>query len=211
MSDLIVAPFVSGKLTVADLDHDAWTNCESISITQLWSGAPARPERFAEAQTCWTSDQLLVRFDCRQHEPLIVSAEPVTDKKTLGLWDRDVCEVFLAPDADRPHLYYEFEAAPTGEWVDLGIQITPTGRVTDWDYQSNTSTAARVENDRLLIAIGIPWSNSIPKPQTGTEWRVNYFRCISLDPKERYLAWRPTYAPEPNFHVPGAFGRLCFI
>jgi hypothetical protein len=152
-----------------------------------------------------------VRFDCRQHEPLIVSAEPVTDKKTLGLWDRDVCEVFLAPEADKPHLYYEFEAAPTGEWVDLGIQITPTGRVTDWDYQSRMSTATRVESDRLLIAIGIPWSNSIPKPQTGAEWRANYFRCISLHPEERYLAWRPTYAPEPNFHVPDAFGTLCFI
>jgi hypothetical protein len=208
---LVIAPFVAERLSVKDLDHDVWTSLEPISITHLWSGAAARPERHAEARTCWTDEQLLVRFDCRQHEPLVVSPKPITDRKTIGLWDRDVCEVFLAPDAANPWSYFEFEAAPTGEWIDLGLKVTPEGRVTDWEYQSNMTTAARIEEQSLVITIGIPWSDSIPKPQQGDQWRANFFRCISLDPEERYLAWRPTYAPEPNFHVPDAFGCLCFV
>ena len=30
------------------------------------------------------------------------------------------------------------------------------------------------------------------------------------DAPDRYLAWRPTHTPEPAFHVPEAFGELCF-
>jgi hypothetical protein len=130
--------------------------------------------------------------------------------KTLGLWDRDVCEIFLAPDAAYPARYFEFEAAPTGEWVDLGIIVTPSGRDTDWDFASGLTTAAKLERDQLLIGMRIPWSDAIPKPKTGDEWRVNVFRCVGPEAPERYLAWRPTRTPEPNYHVPDAFGLLHF-
>lgn len=209
-ADSIVSPNFAGKLSAADLDHEVWSKCGPIQIASLWSGEAARVERHAEVRVCWTDEQLVVRFDCRQHELLVVAAEPNREHKTIGLWDRDVCEVFLAPDLRNIKKYFEFEAAPTGEWIDLGLEITPTGRVTDWDYESKMTTASRLERVRLLLAIAIPWSDSIPRPERGDEWRANFFRCISLDPEERYLAWRPTYAPEPNFHVPEAFGRLLF-
>jgi hypothetical protein len=126
------------------------------------------------------------------------------------LWDRDVCEIFIAPDATNPLRYFEFEAAPTGEWVDLGIVITPAGRETEWDYASGMQTHAMVEPHRIVIGMKIPWSDRIPQPSVGNEWRVNFFRCVGPDEATRYLAWRPTGTPEPNFHVPGAFGWLRF-
>ena len=106
-----------------------------------------------------------MRFIGAQHEPLIVTDRPDTDKKTLGLWDRDVCEIFLAPDAEEPWRYFEFEAAPTGEWVDLGITVKPDGRETDWDFASGFTTAAKLEGERLLVGMRIPWSSSLPKPK----------------------------------------------
>jgi hypothetical protein len=153
---------------------------------------------------------LHVRFVCEQKEPLIVDAEPETNKKTLGLWDRDVCEIFLAPDPKNISQYYEFEAAPTGEWVDLGITLTPTGRETDWNYVSGFSTAASVNNETLRVGMRIPWSATIPRPQAGNIWRVNLFRCVGPESPDRYLAWLPTRTPEPNFHLPEAFGTLHF-
>lgn len=179
-------------------------------IARLWSGAPASPSRHAEASLCWSNDALHVRFDCRQTEPLVVAEHPVTDKKTLGLWDRDVCEIFLAPDPADPSQYFEFEAAPTGEWVDLGITLTPTGRETDWDFASGFTTAAKLDEDRLLIGMQIPWSEALPKPGAGDLWRVNLFRCAGPESPSRYLAWRPTGTPEPNFHVPEVFAMLGF-
>ena len=168
------------------------------------------PRRHAEARVCWSSEGLHVRFVCRQEDPPVISDNPRTDKKTLGLWDRDVCEIFLAPDPGRPWRYFEFEAAPTGEWVDLGITVSASGRVTDWEFASGLTTAARLEQNRLVVGMRIPWSDAIPKPETGDEWHVNVFRCVGPEAPERYLAWRPTRTEEPNFHVPEAFGILRF-
>ena len=206
----IVAQYVNHPLAVADFEAEAWDSCRPIAINHYWSGEPASPARHAEARICWSNEALHVRFAGVQREPLIVSEDPRTDQKTLGLWDRDVCEIFLAPDAANPARYFEFEAAPTGEWIDLGIIVKTEGRETDWDFASGFATAARLEGERLLIAMRIPWSEAIPKPSAGDVWRVHLFRCVGPEAPERYLAWLPTGTPEPNFHVPEVFGSLRF-
>jgi hypothetical protein len=194
----------------AQFDHPAWDACQPVRIEHYWSGEPAPASRHAEARVCWSEEALHVRFVCEQHEPLIVADHPITDRKTLGLWDRDVCEIFVAPDPAHPERYFEFEAAPTGEWLDLGIVVTPTGRETDWDFQSGMQSAALVEPQSVKIGIRIAWSPSLPKPGKGDVWRANVFRCVGPEAPERYLAWRPTRTPEPNYHVPEAFGILRF-
>ncbi len=198
------------KIVAPYMNQPNWQQCQPVEIKHFWSGEPAPPARHAEARIYWSSEALHVRFVCAQQEPLVVSDNPQTEKKTLGLWDRDVCEIFLAPDPLNPSRYFEFEAAPTGEWVDLGITVTPTGRETDWDFASGFTTAAKLEHDQIMISMRIPWSEAIPKPKTGDLWRVNLFRCIGPEAPERYLAWLPTKTPEPNFHVPEAFGTLRF-
>jgi hypothetical protein len=145
-----------------------------------------------------------------QHEPLVVSPQPKTDRKTLGLWDRDVCEIYIAPNPETPWRYFEFEAAPTSEWVDLGIVLTAEGRHTDWDYSSGLAVASDVSGSQVQIGMRIPWSTSIPRPKPNDHWLINLFRCVGPEAPDRYLAWRPTGTPEPNFHVPEAFGPLVF-
>lgn len=206
----IVARFAERPVAESDFENEIWPACQPIQIKHYWSGESAPASRHAEARICWSDEALHVRFVGAQREPLVVSADPVTDRKTLGLWDRDVCEIFLAPDPSNSSRYFEFEAAPTGEWVDLGITLAPTGRETDWDFASGFTTAAKVGNDQLFVGMRIPWSEALPKPQAGDVWRVNLFRCVGPEAPERYLAWRPTKTPEPNFHVPEAFGSLHF-
>ena len=206
----IVARFVERPVSESDFEHEIWSACQPIQIKHYWSGEPAPAARHAEARICWSNEALHVRFVGAQQEPLVVSENPVTDRETLGLWDRDVCEIFLAPDPSNPSRYFEFEAAPTGEWVDLGITLTPTGRETNWDFASGFTTVARVENERLFLGMTIPWSEVLPQPQSGVLWRVNLFRCVGPEAPDRYLAWRPTRTPEPNFHVSEAFGSLQF-
>ena len=207
---MIVANYIDEPIAVDEFDHAAWDNCEPVRIEHYWSGEPAPATRHAEARLCWSDEALHVRFVGEQHEPPIVADNPITDRKTLGLWDRDVCEIFVAPDPTHPERYFEFEAAPTGEWIDLGIVITPTGRETDWDFNSGMKAAARIEPQSVKIGMRIAWSPSIPKPAKGNAWLVNLFRCVGPEAPERYLAWRPTRTPEPNYHVPEAFGYLCF-
>jgi hypothetical protein len=196
-------------LSVSQFDHPVWSRAQPIRIARHWSGEEAPASRHAEARIVWSEKSLMVRFVCNQSEPVIVSSQPQLTTKTIGLWDRDVCEIFIAPDANNPGRYFEFEAAPTGEWVDLAITLRLNVRDTDHGFRSGMTTAAKIADDQLTIVIRIPWSDSIRRPQPGDVWRVNLFRCVGTG-NERYLAWQPTYTPEPNFHVPEVFGWLRF-
>jgi hypothetical protein len=204
------AEYVETPIGVDDFDNEGWQRCRPVTIAHEWSGEPAPIERHAEVRICWSNQALHVRFVGNQHEPLVVSAAPQTDRKTLGLWDRDVCEIYIAPNADEPWRYFEFEAAPTGEWVDLSIVLTAEGRHTDWDFYSGLTVASKVSASQVTVGMRVPWSSSIPKPKVNERWLINLFRCVGPEAPERYLAWRPTKTPEPNFHVPEAFGPLHF-
>lgn len=207
---VIEALHTATDLSAAELDYADWERAKAIQLTRYWSGNAAPADRQAEVRILWSDKSLYVRFVCRQNEPLIVSTNPQTDSKAMGLWDRDVCEIFLAPNPDQPNRYFEFEAAPTGEWIDLAVHVKPGERETDWDYESGMTTAARSGKDKMIIAMRIPWGDRIHKPEQGERWRVNLFRCIGSGQDRGYLAWQPTHAQQPNFHVPEAFGWLVF-
>ena len=207
---VITAAHTTANLGAAQFDDPAWKRAHPIKIDRYWSGEPASPGRTADARILWSEEGICVRYVCKQTEPLTVSTNPQTQKKTIGLWDRDVCEIFLAPDPQVPERYFEFEAAPTGEWIDLAIHTMPDKRDTDWEFHSGMTAAARVEKDRVTIAMRIPWDHWIHKPQKGERWRTNLFRCVGSGATRGYLAWQPTRAPEPAFHVPAAFGWLQF-
>jgi hypothetical protein len=206
----IVAPFADSEVGVADFDHSAWGLAQHAHIHRYWSGAEAPPSRHAEARIIWSPEALTVRFQCRQAEPPIVNSPPQLSEKTIGLWEKDVCEFFVAPDTTHPNRYLEFEVAPSGEWLDLAIEFIDGVRHTDWEFHSGMSAAAHISGEQVLIGMRLPWSESLPRPQPGNVWRVNLFRCIGLG-DERFLAWQPTGTPEPNFHVPEVFGRLKFV
>ncbi len=206
----IQVPWTAG-VRVGDLQDPEWERGSPVAITRYWSGEPAPLRRHAEARLLWSNEALCVRFTCHQGEPLVVNPNPQTQKKTIGLWDRDVCEIYIAPDPNRPERYFELEAAPTGEWLDLAIHHQSERRETDWKFESGMTAAARAEEDRVVIAMRIPWSDSIKKPENGERWRANLFRCAGAGENRGYLAWQPTRTAEPNFHVPQAFGWLRFV
>jgi alpha-galactosidase len=206
----IAAQFVETEVSVGDFENSAWTTAQPAYIQRYWSGAEAPASRHAEARLIWSAQSLTVSFLCKQHEPMVVSSNPELHKKTIGLWERDVCEFFVASEAAQSPRYLEFEVAPTGEWLDLAIELIDGVRHTDWEFKSGIRAAARVRAQEVMIGMQIPWSHSLPKPNANDVWRANLFRCIGLG-NERYFAWQPTRTPEPNFHVPEAFGRLEFV
>ena len=189
----------------------AWTAAEAVTITTYWSGETAPEGRHFTARLLWSESAFHVLFEADQNEPLVIADEPEISRKTIGLWERDVCEIFVAPDRDEPQRYFEFEAAPTGEWLDLKIDLTSGERVTDREYTSGMEVSARVEAGRVLIAMRIPWEAFGSRPQPDDVWLGNIFRCVGTGPDRGYLAWRPTMTDEPQFHVPEAFGEFRFL
>lgn len=195
-----------------DFDHAAWDAAQSVTLARYWSGAEAPAARRAEARLLCCDAALCVRFVCRVGEPLIVSEEARLDVKTIGLWDRDVCEMFVAPGADDPTIYYEFEAAPTGEWLDLRLDWSTNKRETDWEYHSGMTAGARITSGETTTIICVPWRafGRAGAPAAGERWRANLFRCVGDGATRGYIAWRPTLTPAPDYHVPRVFGTLLF-
>jgi alpha-galactosidase len=203
--------FVGEDFSVATLDADSWIGASATVVDRYWSGEAAPGERRARVRLLWSDAALYVRFDAKQNEPLIVSEKPDLTAKTIGLWDRDVCEIFIAPDREKPWRYFEFEVAPTGEWVDLAIDLTSGERETDWDYKSGMESFALIEDGKVTMAIKIPWGAFGRKPSPGDVWLGNMFRCVGAGDTRGYLAWRPTMTDRPNFHLPEAFGEFVFL
>lgn len=208
--DVIEARLTDAEVAADELDHQVWSSASPVHLTRYWSGEEAPIARHAEARIVWSRLALCVRFTCRQKEPLVVNATPQTEAKTLGLWERDVCEIFIAPDLNAPERYFEFEAAPTGEWLDLSIHQRADGRETLWEFHSGMTAAALISADQIIIAMRIPWDAMGRVPDAGERWRANLFRCVGAGEHRGYLAWRPTHTPLPNFHVPQAFGWINF-
>lgn len=201
---------INADFAVSDLSNASWKKADRVSVDRYWSGDKAPDGRGFTARLLWSKTALYVRFEANQEEPLIVSEKPDLKKKTMNLWDRDVCEIFVAPDTKEPRKYYEFEAAPTGEWLDVALDLTGGTRVSDWDYASGMESFARVESGKVTIAMKIPWKAFGKTPKAGDVWLGNLLRCIGKDPGRGYLAWQPTLTKEPAFHVPEKFGEFRF-
>jgi len=199
------------EIDVNDLNDHAWNRAQPVRIKTYWSGEKAPEARHFSTQLLWSDTALYIRFDANQNEPLIVSAAPDKTRKTMNLWDRDVCEIFIAPDKNEPNKYFEFEIAPTGEWIDLGIRVTPEKRETDWDYRSGMGSAASIENGRVVMAVKIPWRALGRTPKSGDIWLGNLFRCVGIGKTRGYLSWMATKTKQPSFHVPAKFGEFRFV
>ncbi|MEO5859344.1 MAG: carbohydrate-binding family 9-like protein [Pyrinomonadaceae bacterium] len=198
-------------LAVDDPSSDTWNFAEQVSISTYWNGDEAPDGRHFAVRFLWTDSALYVRFEANQAEPFIVAANPDVNEKAMNLWDRDVVEIFVAPDRNEPRKYFEFEAAPTGEWLDIALDSTSGERISDWDYASGMEAAAKIERDQVIIAIKIPWTAFGKQPKEGDVWLGNLLRCVGKDPDRGYLAWSPTMTEQPNFHVPERFGEFHFV
>ena len=202
---------IEKDFSISELENKSWKQAKEISVEKYWSGENAPPGRQFKTQILWSENALYVRFEANQSEPLVVSEKPNLLTKTRGLWDRDVCEIFLAPrKADFRH-YYEFEIAPNGEWIDLGVYQMPDKRETDWDYSSGMKSAVKIEKDKVIMAIRVEWKAFGATPKAGDVWVGNILRCVGKDPTRGYLTWQPTLTKEPSFHVPEKFGEFEFV
>lgn len=203
--------FIKKDFPVSQFNSPAWKQAERVHVSTYWNGKAAPASRSFSARLLWSSEFLYIHFEARQDEPLVISDKPVVDAKTMNLWDRDVCEIFLAPDERDPRKYLEFEVAPTGEWIDVGIDLTSGKRLSNWEFASGMETAAKIGDHLVTMAMKIPWKAFGTKPKTGDIWLGNLFRCVGIDPGRGYLAWSPTMTEQPNFHVSERFGEFEFV
>jgi len=207
-TDTVAAVRVAHEISL-DARHPVaeWQAAKAVSFWQDWQGKNADPERQTSVRVLWTSKILYLRFECRYRELFFFEDSDANGRRDQ-LWDRDVVEAFLQPDSSMPRYYREFEVSPNGMWVDL--DIFPEGRR---DLESGLQRSVWLDREHHVwhAELAIPMRALIANFESAAEWRVNFFRVEGSREPRFYSAWRATKTPQPNFHVPSAFGRMRFL
>jgi hypothetical protein len=213
----------TASLSVPYVDKAPELNTDPASAT--WSQAASAwierdctlkmdyPKLRTEVRAFWTDSDLYLLFSS-PYQDLNLWLPPDNSKDRLKLWDRDVVEFFLGDDWNDIKRYREFEIAPTGDWVDLAIDINKNKYEASWD--SGWQRQGRIDEAKHVwyAAARVPLKSVSEQPvKPGTKWRANLYRIDGLgaDPERHFLCWQQTCAPnrDPN-HVPENFGTLIF-
>ncbi len=196
-----------------DPEAAIWRGASSQSLSKDCSRQIDYPKIKSEIRAFWTDTDLYLLFQC-PYTVLNLFTPPDHSKKRVGLWDRDVVEMFLGDDWQNIRHYREFEIAPTGDWIDLAIDLDHESY--DHSWQSGWQTMARIDERKKVwyAAAKIPLKAVSSKAvSSGTSWRMNLYRIEGLgpDPQRHFLCWQPTCVQnrDPN-HVPEHFGTLKF-
>jgi len=184
-----------------------WKLSTALRFSADWREENADPERETEVRLLWTPEWFYLRFLARFRVITVFSdAEP--NGRRDHLWDRDVAEVFLQPDATHLRCYKEFEVSPNGFWIDL--DIAPGEK-----HELKSGLRRRVilnEAAKTWVAeLGLPMKCLVDRFDPAATWKVNFYRVEGAAEPRFYSAWQPTRTPAPNFHVPEAFGELVFV
>jgi alpha-galactosidase len=208
--DLAVATSLQSSLGRDDFPAAAeWRTGSPIVFYADWQGKNADPQRETQVRLLWTRENLYVHFQVR-YRAITVFPDAEPSGRRDQLWDRDVAEVFLQPNPAVPRRYKEFEVSPNGFWIDLAIDLDTPERKRD--LQSGLRRRVRVEEAKRIwtAELVIPMKALLTQFDPNSAWKVNFFRVEGPREPRFYSSWRPTGTPEPNFHVPEAFGNLVF-
>lgn len=183
-----------------------WSGAVPLTFCSDWQGQHPDPQRATQVRLLWSSKSLYLRFECRYRE-IYVFKDADANGRRYQLWDRDVAETFLQPDPSRVRFYKELEISPNGMWIDL--DISPAGLA---DLKSGLRRSAVLDERRKtwIAEVAIPIAALTARFDPTKIWRANFFRVEGRKEPRTYMAWRPTHTPQPNFHVPEAFGFLRF-
>jgi hypothetical protein len=185
------------------LDEPEWSRATPTRLEYQSGDSSARANLSTPVRLLWSDKYLYLGYECPFTNLSVFT--PAQKEERIGLWDNDVVEAFIAPDPQAPHRYTEFEWAPTGESLDLKLDLPAK----DFAWTANAESAAKVDEVAKIwrVEVRIPLTaicDSSPKP--GTRWRLNLYRHDRAH--NAGLAFSPTLTR--TFHTPERFGWLEF-
>ncbi len=179
-------------ISILPIDHLQWTENTDIR---------------AQAQLCWDDERLYIRMTTVESD---IRAE-LTD--LLSQVCNDSCMEFFLRPTDSLH-YFNFEFNPNcALCLCYGTGRKNSIRLVDKNYKTRFSPCVSRTASGWELIFQIPFSfiqlfSPTFRPQAGTAFYGNFYKCGDLTPNPHYLAWNPIDSEVPDFHRPQDFGRL---
>jgi len=206
--EIVAASIAQDFKVTGDLSHASWKKAVPTYLEQTSIDGTVRPESSTEIRALWTEKFLYIGYKA-SFETLNTFQPPNLTGERIGLWEKDVVEVFIGSQPDKINRYKEFQLSPTGERLDLSLELPDR----DFEWFSEWETAVHIDNDSKIwsSAMKIPMrsiadSGSKSHPGKGDRWPVNFYRMDT--PRKGFLAWNPTM--HGSFHRPERFGWMRF-
>ena len=186
------------------LDEVEWSKANPIRLEYQSNNAHAKPNLSTPVRILWSEKFLYLSYECPYRELSVWS--PPSEEERLGLWDYDVVEAFIGSDPEQINRYTEFEWSPSGETLDLKLNLPDK----DFAWTANAESSVKIDESAKVwrVETRIPLSSLSDKmPAAGTRWKINLYRHDKAD--GGFLAASPTL--RGSFHTPDRFGWLEFV
>ena len=186
------------------LNEPAWQKARPARVEYASATHAARPELATTVRVLWSDRFLYFGWEC-PFTKLTVFDTPTVERERIGLWDRDVVEVFVGSDLTNFNRYAEYEVAPTNERLDVLCELPKKNFAWDGRCQS----AVKIDRKRKVFTVEMRMPLEVlsaARPAPGDRWRLNLYRCDKAN--NAYLAWSPVL--QGTFHTPEKFGVLEF-
>jgi hypothetical protein len=202
----VTAKYTTSKIILdGRLEEEIWNQTQTIRIEKIIKTGETVSALSTEVRLLWSADFLYISYVAPYRE--LVTFEPaIFEGKRVGLWDRDVVEVFINSDSNRINHYSEYEVAPTGEKIDLMLDLPEK----DFLWSSNFEAAVHLDTTAKIwtTKMRIPFSAfSVGELSVGMCWRINFYRNAITE--RVFLGWQPTM--NDSAHKPEHFGTLEFV
>jgi Carbohydrate-binding family 9 len=162
------------------------------------------------ARVCHDAAALYVRFDCEDR-----NIWGTYTRRDEPIYDEEVVEVFIAPGAQDPVRYLEFEISPNGVLLDARVYNSPSTRAdlqvdVEWLCPGIRWAAGRDDAaERWWAGLAVPWAAVAPDAPAPEFCRANFYRIERLrSDAPEYSCWSPTLTDPADFHKPKRFGLL---
>jgi hypothetical protein len=196
-----------------------WDGIEPLQLNHYMG---ERPEHFptTRAKVAYDDDAIYVIF---RVDDRYVKA--VADKHQGPVYLDSCVEFFFTPGTDIQEGYFNLEMNCGGTML-FHHQMKPRTDQTPISDEhirqvEVAHTLPKIVDPEIttdttwIVEYRIPFSvlanyHSFPKPEAGSLWRANFYKCADQTSHPHWLTWAPVDFPTPNFHLPQYFGILEF-
>lgn len=164
----------------------------------------AQPDLATSVRILYSERFVYFGWEC-PFTKLTVFETPSAERERLGLWERDVVEVFIGEGGKNINRYAEYEVAPTNERLDVLVNLPEKNF--GWDGRGQSAVKIDRQRNVWTCEMRLPLEVLSSKtPKAGDRWRMNLYRCDKAN--NAFLAWSPVL--KGSFHTPEKFGTLEF-
>lgn len=203
----------------AEWDKEPWNSIATLHLNNHMGEDPdPRPE--VHAKVAYDEEALYVIFHVQDQY-----VRCVVNEYQGPVWTDSCVEFFFTPGTDITKGYFNLETNCGGTALFAYQEERGVGRVNipESDFEKIdlahsmpsivdpeiTEPVTWTLEYRLPVEILTGYSD-VTKPDSGVQWRANFYKIASDTSHPHYLTWSFVDNPTPQFHLPEFFGTIIF-